>query len=97
MPVTRTRQLLAELAACHLVDRLAVDRIGMHDLLHLYAGERLKDDSSQEQRAAALARLLSHCVHTAYAAARRLFANLPTLNLAAVAEARPEGRPARRR
>ncbi|MFG3092937.1 BTAD domain-containing putative transcriptional regulator [Streptomyces antibioticus] len=86
LPVTRTRQLLAELAACHLVDRPAVDRVGMHDLLHLYAGERLKDSSSQEQRAAASARLLSHCLHTAYAAARSLFANLPTLHLTSVAE-----------
>ncbi|WP_405146454.1 tetratricopeptide repeat protein [Sphaerisporangium sp. NBC_01403] len=60
------RRTLAELAHASLVTEHAPGRYRMHDLLHVYAGERARADESEAARRAALTRLLDHYTHTAY-------------------------------
>ncbi|MEU8270079.1 tetratricopeptide repeat protein [Sphaerisporangium sp. NPDC049002] len=60
------RRTLAELAHASLVTEYAPGRYRMHDLLHVYAGERARADESETERQAALTRLLDHYTHTAY-------------------------------
>jgi DNA-binding SARP family transcriptional activator/tetratricopeptide (TPR) repeat protein len=66
-PAGQVRPLLAELARAHLIER-AAGRHAFHDLLRAYAAELARSLDTDEQRAAALLRALSHYVHSAYSA-----------------------------
>ncbi|MEU9888416.1 BTAD domain-containing putative transcriptional regulator [Sphaerisporangium sp. NPDC051011] len=68
LPHGRARELLAELAAAHLVAEHVPGRFGLHDLLRAYSKELAARDGAAERRAAPH-RLLDHYLHTAHAAA----------------------------
>jgi DNA-binding SARP family transcriptional activator/tetratricopeptide (TPR) repeat protein len=70
-PVAEVRPLLAELARAHLLERTA-GRYAFHDLLRAYAAELAQALDADAQRDAALHRVLSHYVHSAYPADRLL-------------------------
>jgi hypothetical protein len=64
------RRSIGDLTAVHLLTELAHGRYGIHDLLRAYAAERAGGD---EERTAAINRMLDHYLHTARAAALLLF------------------------
>ncbi|WP_237530948.1 BTAD domain-containing putative transcriptional regulator [Streptomyces sp. SID3212] len=64
LPVPRTRQLLAELEAAHLIQQHRPGRYRMHDLIGLFAAEM----GEAPDTADALTRLIDFHVHTAFAA-----------------------------
>jgi DNA-binding SARP family transcriptional activator len=66
------RRVLLRLTAAQLVHEPAAGRYAVHDLLRLYAAERLRDDTDTE-RAATEARLYAHYVDRMSAAANRLY------------------------
>lgn len=79
--------LLDRLARAHLLARSGPDRFAFHDLLRLYAMERVEAEETAGGRAAALGRLHDWYLATADAAARRLYpgkARLPVPPLPAV-------------
>lgn len=65
--------LLGRLVSAHLLNRQAGGRFGGHDLLRLYAAERCEHEDSQQDRAAAIQRLLEWYLHAADGAARVLY------------------------
>ena len=67
-----TGQLLDELAGSTLLAESAPGRFTFHDLLRAYAGEQARADEPEEQRRAALRRMVDHYLHTALAADRWL-------------------------
>ncbi|MEU5646130.1 AfsR/SARP family transcriptional regulator [Streptomyces milbemycinicus] len=77
-PVRRARALLAELSRAHLVTEDAPGRYRGHDLLRAYALELTLVHDTDEDRRAALHRLLAHPPHPAHRAARPLPAPAPT-------------------
>jgi DNA-binding SARP family transcriptional activator len=78
LPVADTRRLLTELAGAHLISEPAPGRYTCHDLLRAYAAELVHDDDRQ----AALTRMLDHYLHTADVAASTLYPNRDRLTLA---------------
>ncbi|MEU4877677.1 BTAD domain-containing putative transcriptional regulator [Streptomyces sp. NPDC021608] len=72
LSVRRTRPLLAELTALHLVAEPTPARYSFHDLLRAHAGELVDEQHSGADRQAALDRLHHHYLHTAHAAERLL-------------------------
>ena len=64
--------LLAELDRAHLIEELSPGRYSLHDLLRAYAAELIKAYDADDDRRAAVHRLLDHYLHTAYAADRLL-------------------------
>ncbi|MEV5538348.1 tetratricopeptide repeat protein [Saccharopolyspora shandongensis] len=76
-----TRRVLAELCRAHFLTRRAGDRYVFHDLLRAYARERAHADDTDQERAAALQRLLDHYLYTTYAANQQLapFDELPEI------------------
>ena len=64
--------LLAELDRAHLIEELSPGRYSLHDLLRAYAAELTKAHDAENDRRAAVHRLLDHYLHTAYAADRLL-------------------------
>jgi tetratricopeptide (TPR) repeat protein len=81
MKLSRARRALNELAEAHLVTEHAPGRFGLHDLLRAYAAERAAGVSPAARRSA-LARVLDHYLHTAYAAAVLLSPTLEPVTLA---------------
>ncbi|MFD7133593.1 BTAD domain-containing putative transcriptional regulator [Streptomyces sp. NPDC059894] len=75
LPVRRTRPLLAELTALHLVTEHSPGRHAFHDLLRAHAAELLDERHTEDERTAALHRLHHHYLHTAHAADRLLAPN----------------------
>jgi DNA-binding SARP family transcriptional activator/tetratricopeptide (TPR) repeat protein len=71
-PVRQARPLLAELARAHLVTESRPGRYGFHDLLRAYATEFVHTSNSDEERNAAVHRMLDHYLHTASRADRLL-------------------------
>jgi tetratricopeptide (TPR) repeat protein len=67
-----TRRLLDSLAAVHLVEESGRDGYRLHELVRLYAAERVRVEDSDVTRDAALRRMLTWYVHTADAADRVL-------------------------
>ncbi|MFF0728749.1 BTAD domain-containing putative transcriptional regulator [Streptomyces sp. NPDC004134] len=63
-----TRPLLAEMAGAHLLTVPAPGRYVLHDLLRVYAAERVAAEEPRAEREQALERLLSWYLHTADAA-----------------------------
>jgi DNA-binding SARP family transcriptional activator len=66
------RPLLADLTQAGLLTEHRPGRYAFHDLLRAYAADLVRDTDAQEERNAAVERLLDHHLHTAYAAARLL-------------------------
>jgi DNA-binding SARP family transcriptional activator/tetratricopeptide (TPR) repeat protein len=69
VPVTAATWLLTELDRAHLITEHAPGRYTFHDLLRAYAAEQAHLHDSEDDRHAALERMLDHYVHTAHAAA----------------------------
>ncbi|HZN77780.1 MAG TPA: BTAD domain-containing putative transcriptional regulator [Micromonosporaceae bacterium] len=72
LPERRLRSLLAELTAAHLLVEQTSGRYTLHDLLRAYAADQAMALDATDQRQAAVRRMLSHYLHTAYAADRIL-------------------------
>jgi tetratricopeptide (TPR) repeat protein len=58
-------RLLELLAGAHLIEEVLPARYRLHDLLHVYAAERVRADESAESRGSALRRMLVWYLHTA--------------------------------
>ncbi|MET9023142.1 BTAD domain-containing putative transcriptional regulator [Actinopolymorpha sp. NPDC004070] len=69
---TTALRLLDELAGCHLIEPVHVERWRAHDLLHAYAREVLTAEEPPQERDNALRRLLDWILRTADAAVRML-------------------------
>ncbi|HTX85126.1 MAG TPA: BTAD domain-containing putative transcriptional regulator [Streptosporangiaceae bacterium] len=63
------RALLRELARAHLITEHAPGRYSFHDLLRAYAADLARHIASQDERVAAIGRILDHYLHTAACAA----------------------------
>ena len=83
-PRSGVRALLAELARASLLTEHAPGRYAFHDLLRAYASDLAHILDADDQRRAAVGRLLDHYLHTAHTAARLLYPTRdpPTLALA---------------
>lgn len=68
LPLRETRSLLAELAHAHLLIERLPGRYAMHDLLRVYARERVGTDEPPDERDRAVERLLGWYLHTVDAA-----------------------------
>ncbi|MFB9965126.1 tetratricopeptide repeat protein [Sinosporangium siamense] len=67
LPVVRARRLLGELTAVHLLESAPHGRYHFHDLIRVYAAERLEADSTPADRNEVVRRLTDWYLHTAYA------------------------------
>ncbi|WUL11334.1 tetratricopeptide repeat protein [Amycolatopsis sp. NBC_00355] len=72
LDLTRTRPVLATLAAAHLLAQPRPGRYQFHDLIRAYAGEAAEQVDSAEERDAALDRLLGWYLASALNASRRM-------------------------
>ncbi len=70
--VGHARGMLDELARAHIAAEPAIGRFGMHDLLRVYARERVQADETQAERQAATRRMLDHYLHAAHAMSQLL-------------------------
>lgn len=70
--LSMARTLLAELTRAHLIQEHAPGRFRFHDLLRAYAAERSHDEDPQDERQAALGRVLDQYLHIARNAHQRL-------------------------
>ncbi|TMM38894.1 MAG: tetratricopeptide repeat protein [Actinobacteria bacterium] len=91
-PVPVTRRLLTELVRASLLTEHAPGRYAFHDLLRVYAGDLTGSIDPDDTRRAAVARLLDHYTHTAYAATRLLNSHRDPIPLQ-LAPAAPDSRP----
>jgi tetratricopeptide (TPR) repeat protein/transcriptional regulator with XRE-family HTH domain len=66
--LTEARCLLDGLADAHLVEHTDRDRFALHDLLRVYARERVEADEPEVERRAAVLRLTGYYLHAAAAA-----------------------------
>ncbi|NKQ51976.1 tetratricopeptide repeat protein [Amycolatopsis sp. K13G38] len=84
----RAHALLRMLSAGHLVEEMRQGRFVLHDLLRLYASERVAVEESENERATAERRELIWYLHTAEAAGRKLapYENHPMTSAAIFAE-----------
>ncbi|MDQ0808403.1 hypothetical protein QFZ63_000117 [Streptomyces sp. B3I7] len=73
LPICKTRMLLNELAAAHLLTEHAPTRFSCHDLLSSYAGELVRERETADERESVTRRLMDHYLHTAHNAARVLY------------------------
>ena len=78
LPAGQARSALAELACAHLVTEHVPGRFTFHDLLRAYAAEQ---ESAEDDRHAAVHRMLDHYLHTAHAAALSLHPRWEPLTL----------------
>jgi DNA-binding MarR family transcriptional regulator len=69
----RVRRLLDSMVRAHLLERTAVGRYQMHDLLRVYAADLASQEESEESQQAALERLFDFFLHTASLAMDILF------------------------
>lgn len=68
LPVRETRGLLIELTRAHLLTEHFPGRYTLHDLLRVYAAERVRAEETAAERERAVERLLAWYLHTADAA-----------------------------
>ncbi|MFC9844420.1 BTAD domain-containing putative transcriptional regulator [Streptomyces sp. NPDC060223] len=68
LPLRETRALLVELTRAHLLAEHLPGRYTLHDLLRVYAGERVHAEETRQERERAVERLLAWYLHTADAA-----------------------------
>jgi DNA-binding SARP family transcriptional activator/tetratricopeptide (TPR) repeat protein/DNA-binding XRE family transcriptional regulator len=71
--VTDAARLVDQLASANLLDQPVPGRYGLHDLMRLYALERVTAEETEPARAEARARLFDLYLHRVHAAARRLY------------------------
>ncbi|MFF4803432.1 BTAD domain-containing putative transcriptional regulator [Streptomyces sp. NPDC001351] len=81
VPDAKARTVLRALERASLVQQSVPGRWRMHDLVHLYAGERADQDLSPHTREAALDRLLGFYLHTAENAERLINPDTQPLRL----------------
>jgi tetratricopeptide (TPR) repeat protein/transcriptional regulator with XRE-family HTH domain len=72
VPEADARRLLRELARAHLIAEHVPGRYAFHDLLRAYAADQARAHDSQDEREAAIGRVLDHYLHTAARATRLL-------------------------
>jgi DNA-binding SARP family transcriptional activator/tetratricopeptide (TPR) repeat protein len=82
-PVGETRSPLTELVQAHLLTEQVAGRYTFHDLLRAYAAEQAREAEPDEERRAAIDRVLDHYLHTAYAANRLTEPNRDPIELTA--------------
>lgn len=75
--VPLAQQAIADLARAHLVTEHQPGRYSCHDLLRAYAAEQSRGHDSEQDRGAALHRVLDHYLHTAFAASLLLSYRIP--------------------
>jgi hypothetical protein len=75
------RALLAELTRAHLLAEHAPGRYAFHDLLRSYAAEQAQARESQQERDAAVHRILDHYLHTAHRTAMLIEPHFDPLSL----------------
>ncbi|MGW2965225.1 AfsR/SARP family transcriptional regulator [Streptomyces sp. NPDC001220] len=68
LPLREARGLLVELTRAHLLTEYFPGRYTLHDLLRVYAAERVRAEEKPQEREQAVERLLSWYLHTADAA-----------------------------
>ncbi|GAB2785777.1 AfsR/SARP family transcriptional regulator [Streptomyces daliensis] len=68
LPLRETRSLLVEITRVHLLTEHAPGRYSLHDLLRVYAAERVETEETPQERARAVERLLCWYQHTVDAA-----------------------------
>ena len=71
--LSRTSSGLGRLAAVHLIDTVGPHRYAFHDLIRLYAQGRARAEERDDDRAAAVTRLLAFYLSTATAAVSALY------------------------
>lgn len=76
LPVEEARRALRELVDRSLLTAMDSGRFSLHDLLRDYAAERVTE-MPEEERDAALRRMLDHYLHTAHACWQQLQFNIP--------------------
>jgi DNA-binding SARP family transcriptional activator len=81
LDLDKAEQLLARLAAAHLVDAHPGNRYGCHDLLRLYADERAEQEDGLAKRDEAMSRLYDWYLRTVDAAATLLYPQMRRLTL----------------
>ena len=82
-PESDARQQLRELARGNLLAEPSPGRYAFHDLLRVYATELAEATDDETARRAALARVLDHYLHTAYAAALLIVPSRQAITLGA--------------
>jgi tetratricopeptide (TPR) repeat protein len=65
VPPGQAQAMLAELSRAHLIAEHIPGRFAFHDLLRAYAAEQARDCDADDERHAALHRMLDHYLHTA--------------------------------
>ncbi len=73
---------LRELTRAHLAAEYLPARFTFHDLLRAYAADQAERHDSEQERRAAVHRVLDHYLHTAMATAQRFSPHRPPLRLA---------------
>lgn len=84
---TRARGLLDRLVDEHLVGMVTGETFQLHDLLAAYARDVATQEETQQERRAAIGRVLDYYLHTAAKAARGLQPDQPEMKLAGTAPA----------
>ncbi|MDR6593576.1 tetratricopeptide repeat protein [Saccharothrix longispora] len=79
LPEARTRKALRVLEDCSLLDRHPHGRYRMHDLVRAYATTTAHDRLPEQERQAALERVVDFYLHTAHAADQLLDPNRPQI------------------
>jgi DNA-binding SARP family transcriptional activator/Tfp pilus assembly protein PilF len=82
VPRDQARVELTELVRAHLLIEHAPVRYAFHDLLRAYAAEKAQEEENEEERRAAIGRMLDHYLHSSYTAALLLQPTREPLNLA---------------
>jgi DNA-binding SARP family transcriptional activator len=81
VPRRRLAPLVTELTRASLLSEHTPNRYSAHDLLCMYAWEQAQVHDSEDERNAAVRRLLDHYLHTAQAGARLLDPSRPAIPL----------------
>jgi tetratricopeptide (TPR) repeat protein/transcriptional regulator with XRE-family HTH domain len=72
LPQWEARRVLRELAHAHLIAEVVPGRYVLHDLLRTYAADQAHAHDTQDERKAAIGRVLDHYLHTAASAGELL-------------------------
>ena len=82
LPQQAVRPLLTELTLAHMVTEHVAGRFALHDLLRAYAAEHANISNADDERQAAVRRMLDHYLHSAYNAAIWLHPRASPITLA---------------
>ncbi|MFI0895395.1 ATP-binding protein [Streptomyces sp. NPDC020983] len=88
--VRTARRLLDVIASAHMAEQTASGRYRLHDLLHAYAGDQVRQEEIPRERGDALLRVLSWYLHTADAVQARVAPQEPRVELVAAPPGLPE-------